>query len=133
MRWLLLLLVVASSAEAVEKCFPEPSCKRTVPPAAQTIASGGTISADACGTVKKVSAAGSVTTSTTNTFDAPAGDNSGCIMTVCNTGSNTITLDSNTNFPGSGAANVSLTSSDCVVVAQTGTVWFQVSAVLSNN
>jgi hypothetical protein len=54
-------------------------------------------------------------------------------MAVCNVGAQVITLDSNTNFPGSGASNVTLGVADCVLVAQTGTVWYQLSAVLSNN
>lgn len=125
------MLMGASLASA--QCFPQASCRIGSPPTTQVIASGGTITADACGTVKNISAAGAVTTSTTNTFDAPNGGNAGCTMVVCNQSANTITLDSNTNFPGVGGANVSLTQLDCIRVLQTGTQWFAGSAAVSNN
>jgi len=129
---LCLLMVGTAGAQ----CFPEASCRVTHSPAVQTIATGDTIKADACGSTKPVSAAGAVTTSTTNTFEVPNGGNSGCIMAVCNVSANTITLDSNT-FVGSGAANVSLTQDDCVMVGRvddpSGPLWLQLSAVLSNN
>ncbi len=115
------------------QCFPEAACRVTDPPLTQTIADGDTITANACGTVKNITAAGAVTTNTTDTFSTPSGSNKGCVMYVCNQGTNTITLDSNTNFPGVAAGNVALTQDDCVVVAQTGSRWMQISAVLSNN
>jgi hypothetical protein len=127
------LLLSWTLAEAQQRCFPEITCRVTAPPSTETIAAGATITADACGSVKNVTASAPVTTSTTNTFSAPETGSAGCVMTVCNQGTNTITLDSNANFPGSGAANVALTADDCVVVAQTGTRWMQASAVLSNN
>lgn len=104
------------------------------PPAAQTIAAGDTITADACGTVKSITAAGAVTTSTTNTFTAPAATNGGCQMQVCNTGSQNITLDNNANFKSAGAADVVMTGNDCVSVVSTGAsgAWYQVSALLAN-
>lgn len=133
MRALLALCLLASASAVGAQCFPEASCRVTAPPATQTIASGNTITADACGTVKNITAAGAVTTSTVDTFSTPNGGNAGCVMRVCNQGTNTITLDSNANFPGSGAADVALTQDDCVMVGQTGTRWLQISAVLSNN
>lgn len=62
----------------------------------QTIAATNTIAANACGSVKSITSAGAVTTSTTDTFTAPSADattgNQGCIMTVVNVGANNITL-----------------------------------------
>lgn len=135
MRALLALfaLLLATSAAQAQNCFPKVTCEYSEPPATQTIAAGDTVKDDACGSIKNLTAAGGVTTDTTNTFTAPTGSNKGCIMAVCNQGTQTITLDSNTNFPGSGAANVALTQDDCVVVGQTGSRWMQLSAVLSNN
>lgn len=129
---LLGVLLCTGWAQA-QTCFPEIQCRVTIAVPTQTVASGDTVQDNACGSVKNVTAAGAVTTSTVNTFTVPSTNNAGCVMTVCNQGTNTITLDSNVNFPGSGAANVSLTADDCVVVAQTGTRWLQASAVLSNN
>jgi len=127
--------VVSFVGAASDQCFPEVTCRVTAPPATQTIAAGGTITANACGTVKRITAASGVTTSTTDTFDAPNGGNAGCIMVVCNLGSNTITLDTNARYLGAGAADTVLTSSDCVIVAQEGSVpvWAQITAVLSLN
>ena len=126
-------IVLLGSTIASAQCFPEASCRVTVPPQTQTIAAGDTISDLACGSVKNITAAGAVTTSETDTFTAPSGANAGCILTVCNQGSQTITLDSNDHFTGVSGGDVDLTELDCVVVAQTGTQWFQISAVLSNN
>lgn len=106
----------------------------STPASVQTIAGGDTIAADSCGGLKLVTAGGAVTTSTTNTFTAPAAANAGCCMDVVNTGAtNTITLDNNTNFISAGGADVSLTAKDIVRVCSDGTNWYQVSAVLSLN
>jgi len=130
---LLLGLGAAMALAASQQCFPEVMCRITAPPVAQAIAAGQTIVANACGTVKNVTATGAVATSTTDTFDAPDAGNAGCIMVVCNQSVNTITLDNNARFGGSGAADVALTEGDCVIVAQTGVQWRQVAAVLSTN
>jgi hypothetical protein len=105
---------------------------RVTPPAAQTIASGDTVAADACLGVKRVTAAGAVTTSTTNTFTAPAAANAGCWMLVCNTGSNTITLDNNSNFKSIGGADIALTADDCTAVVSDGTVWRSAGSLVAN-
>lgn len=103
-------------------------------PAAQTIAATNTIAADACGSLKLITAAGAVTTSTTDTFTAPAAGNKGCIMHVCNTGANNITLDNNANFKSAGGADVVMTQDDCVTVGSTGAsgVWYQLSPIIAN-
>lgn len=99
-------------------------------PAAETIAAAATITANACGGVKRITAASAVTTNTTDTFTAPAAANSGCVMDVVNVGANAITLDYNANFHAAGAANVVLGSSETVRVASTGSggFWYQIGA-----
>jgi hypothetical protein len=92
-------------------------------PPTQTIGSGGTITANACGGTKRITAASAVTTDTTNTIDAPATGNAGCTMDIINVGPNTITLDSNTNFPTQNTVDVVLASSGTVRVTSTGTFW----------
>lgn len=90
------------------------------PPAVQTIAAGNTIADDACGSIKRIDAAGAVSTDTTNTFTAPATGNAGCIMQVCNEGSFAITLDDNTNFHSPADADVGLAANACISVASSG-------------
>lgn len=101
-------------------------------PAAQTITAGATIDADRCGEVKEISSAGSVITSTSNTFTAPGVANIRCRMWVCNTGANDITLDNNANFKSAGGENVVLTADDCIAVYSTGSVWRQLSPIVAN-
>jgi hypothetical protein len=104
----------------------------STPPGTQTIAAGNTITANACGGVKNITAGGAVTTDTTNTFTAPGATNAGCVMSVCNTGAtNTITLDQNALFKTTGGANVALAANTCVVVTSDGSVWRQISAALT--
>jgi hypothetical protein len=96
---------------------------RAIPPATETIAAGATVTVNACGGLKRVTAAGAVTTNTTNTFTAPAAANAGCIMTVCNVGANTITLDANLLFKPSGGTDIALGADDCTAVVSDGTIW----------
>lgn len=102
------------------------------PPTTQTIAAGNTIAADGCGTTKPISAAGAVTTDTTNTFTAPAAANTGCLMQVCNVGTNTITLDRNALFETDGGTDIALAADECVIVNNNGAKWRQ-SAPKSTN
>lgn len=98
-------------------------------PASQTIAATNTITADACGGIKRITAAGAVTTNTTNTFTAPAAANANCVMHVCNVGSDAITLDANANFQTINDADISLGDAECVSVGSTGAsgVWYQLA------
>jgi hypothetical protein len=105
---------------------------RALPAAAQTIAAGNTITADACGTMKQITSAGAVTTSTTDTFSTPAAGNSGCCMWVVNTGTNNITLDANANFKTNGGTDQVLTADDAVLVCGNGTKWYQAAPVNAN-
>lgn len=113
---------------------PDSLSKLGAIPTAQTIAAEGTITADACGGVKRITAAGEVTTNTTNTFTAPAAANAGCCMDVINVGSNAITLDTNVLFISAGGANVVLGEGDTVRVCSTGASgkWYQIGATGNN-
>jgi hypothetical protein len=105
----------------------------TTPPAAQTIAEGDTIAADACGGMKQITAASGVTTGTTHTFTAPAAGNAGCCMFVVNVGvTNTITLDANGNFFSKSAGNVAVTANDAITVCSNGTAWYQITDLEAN-
>ena len=101
------------------------------PPSSQTIADTNTITADACGTIKPVTSAGSVTTNTTDTFTAPAAAYNGCCMDVVNVGSNDIILDVNAKFVTASASNVTLGASDAVRVCATASVWYQTEDKMS--
>ena len=96
-----------------------------VMPATQTIAASGTITADACGGIKRITAGAPVTTDTTNTITKPDPRlNRGCEMLVVNVGTNTITLDANALFLSThgvnGNGNYILGSSDTVRVFSLG-------------
>ena len=56
----------------------------------------------------------------------------GCRMTVCNVGTNDITLSTNANFKSAGAANVIMTANDCVEVMHGDTAWFQTTPLVAN-
>jgi hypothetical protein len=101
-------------------------------PAVQTIATGDTIAADACGGLKRLTSAGAVTTSLTSTFTAPATSNAGCRLQVCNTGANNITLDNNAQFKSIGGADIVLTADDCTVVESDGIVWRSIGSLVAN-
>lgn len=104
-------------------------------PTAQTIGSGGTIAADACGGIKRISSAGAVVTSTSNTFTAPGTSNTGCVMEVVNSGANQIDLDLNGNFDGFAAddtgsdGDIDLAAGAVVRVASDGVIWRQLTRV----
>lgn len=92
---------------------------RAARPANQDIAAGGTITADACGGVKSVSATGSQTTSLTDTITAPAAGNDGCCMDIVNVDTvDTITLDLNAN--NNLAADTALGPCDMIRACSTG-------------
>ena len=109
---------------------PDALSQLAVIPSAEIISAEGTITANACGGVKQITASGEVTTNTTNTFTAPAAANAGCCMDVINVGANAITLDENTNFVSAG--NVVLGTGDTVRVCSNGTTWYQIGATGDN-
>ena len=101
-------------------------------PATQTIAAADTITANACGGYKRVTAAGAVTTGTTNTFTAPDPERAPCEMLLCNVGANAITLDNNALFKSIGAADIVLGADDCTRVVSDGTVWRSAGRLVAN-
>ena len=106
------------------------------PPSVQTIAAGNTVTANACGTIKPIMAAGNVTTDTTNTLTAPAASVVGCIMKVVNVGSaNTITLDNNANFMTNLGADIALGPGDAVIVGSVAATspWYQLADISVNS
>lgn len=103
-------------------------------PGAQTIAAADTIAADACGSLKLITSAGNVTTNTTDSFSTPSALNQGCILHVCNIGSNTITIDANANNRLAGGVDLAMGPNDCAIFASKGAsdVWMQISALVAN-
>jgi hypothetical protein len=95
-----------------------------VVPSTQTIAAGGTITANACGSLKRIDAATDVTTDTTATFATPAAANTGCCMDVVNvSATQTIYLDSNAAFPLTNVASAALGPNGSIRVCSDGTYW----------
>lgn len=92
-------------------------------PATQTIGAAGTITADACGGLKRIDSTAARTTDTTNTITAPSSSNTGCVMDIVNIGAHTITLDSNALFPTANDVDVVLNSSGSVRVYSDGSIW----------
>jgi hypothetical protein len=101
-------------------------------PGVQTLAAGDTVVADACGGMKRITAAGAVATSTVSTFTPPAASNAACRMNVCNVGANTITLDNNAQFKSIGGADIVLTADDCTSVESDGVVWRSTGSLVAN-
>jgi hypothetical protein len=96
-------------------------------PATQTITGGATVAADACGGVKRISAASSVTSSTTYTFASTAtASNLPCVMDVVNVGVGNITLDNNAGFMTMLNQDIVLKSTRTVqVIGLAGVGWTQ--------
>ena len=98
-----------------------------------------TITADGCGSIKPIMVGtvgvndGSVTTNTTDTFTTPAAGNAGCCMEVVNveTGTDTITLDTNANFITGLGTDIVIAAGDAVKVCSNGSKWYQGAAVSS--
>lgn len=103
-------------------------------PAAQTIASAGTINADACGGVKRITAASAVTTSTAYTIGT-LGNNAnkaGCVMDIINSGTMVITLDDNASFVTFNNANIALGTKHSMRVVGMGSYWAQIGTAQNN-
>jgi len=107
---------------------------KITPATSQTIAEGDVIAANACGTIKIITAGGAVTTNTTHSITNPASAPAGCCMAIYNTGgTHTITLDTNTTLVVGAASNLALASKDLAIFCNDGTNWIQVTAVLTIN
>lgn len=105
------------------------------PPAVETITAAATITANACGTTKRINAASSVTTNTTNTFTAVVSGYDGCCMRVINVDdTDAITLDHNAAFFSNGTTDVVLGPGDTAeVCADVPTAaWYQEGSTGNN-
>lgn len=103
-------------------------------PTAEAITAAATITANACGGIKRITSATALSTGTTNTFTAPAAANENCVMMVCNANaSDAITLDNNALFESSGGADVVLAGKECVAVGSDGAVWRQLAGKVQNH
>ena len=125
-------IIATDPASTVQTLMISDIGVRALLPATQTIAAGNTITANALGGIKRITAAGPVTTDTTNTFTAPSTANAGGFMLVVNVGAQAITLDFNALFVSAGAADVVLGAGDTVLVACDGSKWYQISATGNN-
>lgn len=95
------------------------------PLAAQSLSEGFTVTADSCGAVKLLTSTGAFTSSTTNTFTAPAAGLNGCQLDLVNVGDFSIALDSNSLFFSSAVVSYALGASDTIRVVTDGNFWFQ--------
>ena len=103
------------------KWFSEPELF----PATQTIGAGGTITANACGGIKRITAATDVTTDVTLTLTRPSSTNAGCSMLIVNVhATSTIYLDSNALFGVTTAASLPIGPKGSVLVWSDGSVWW---------
>ncbi len=110
-----------------------PSKFVVAPPASAVVSDAGTITADACGTIKQITSVGNVTTNTTDTFTSSTASYAGCCMDVINVDTaDTITLDANAKFKTIGGTDQALGPDDTVRVCSNGTNWYQVGAVSGN-
>ncbi len=103
-------------------------------PDVETIDAAGTITANACGGVKRITSVGPQTTNTTNTFTPVSSLTTlPCVMDLINISTNSITLDSNVNYQGLASANVVLTASDTIrVIGISGTGWTNIGGLGAN-
>jgi hypothetical protein len=101
-------------------------------PSTEVIGAAATITANACGTVKRLSATANRTTDTTDTFTAPTASYAGCCMDVVNVDTvDTITLDNNAKFITGPGADLAVGPGKAVRVCSDGTSWYQASTVTS--
>lgn len=101
----------------------------------QIIAAGGTITANACGGIKRILSNGDVTTSTSQTITTCAAALDGCAMDIVSIDSaDTITLDFNGNTVFNGGTDVVLGPADTMRVVCDGIsgVWRQIGATGNN-
>lgn len=88
----------------------------------ETITAAATITANACGGLKRITSTGDVTTGTTNTLTAPSTAGN-CSMLIVNVGSGTIYLDSNSLFLVTSAASLPIGPNGSIQVVSDGTYW----------
>ncbi|MBK9563001.1 MAG: tail fiber domain-containing protein, partial [Micavibrio sp.] len=94
------------------------------------VAAAAVITANACGSIKQISATANRTTDTTDTFTAPTASYAGCCMDVVNVDTvDTITLDNNANFITGPGTDLTLGPGKAVRVCSDGTSWYQAASV----
>ncbi|MBK9563534.1 MAG: hypothetical protein IPO54_10625 [Micavibrio sp.] len=125
--------MVIKSNGAVGVGLADPASRFVVAaPATEVIGAAATITANACGTVKRLSATANRTTDTTDTFTTPTASYAGCCMDVVNVDTvDTITLDNNANFITGPGADLAVGPGKAVRVCSDGTSWYQASTVTS--
>lgn len=126
LRTLVLTTLTATSATITTLSAPTTSATTSLKgpnPTAETLANGFTVTADACGGLKRVTSTAGATSDTTNTFTAPATAGS-CRMWVVNSGTTDVILDNNANFPLPGSvAGLTLAGGGSIQVYSDGTYW----------
>lgn len=105
-------------------------------PAAQTVTSLATISANACGGVKRIQATGDFWANTTNPFTAPSSasgnSNAGCAMNVINVSSHTITVSTSSVVVLNSSTAIVMGQYDTIRVASDGAQWYQIGTTGDN-
>lgn len=89
----------------------------------ETITAAATITANACGGLKRITAASDVTTNTTNTFTAPSTAGNCCMDVINVHTTSTIYLDSNALFLVTGAASLAIGPNGGIRVCSDGSYW----------
>lgn len=120
-------------AQVLEKAF-----KYKPQPSVETVGAAGTITANACGGVKLISADAARSTSTSDVFTSTASlaaSSMPCLMDLINVSTNTITLKHvEGKFASASHADVALGSTDTVrVVGISGRGWFQIGGTGNNH
>lgn len=127
--------VIADSANTPETAVYRDTSGFFYPPmpAVETVAAAATITANACGGVKKITSVGPQTTNTTNTFTSTTSlSNLPCVMDLINVSTVSITLDHNLRFQGLASADVVMTASDTLRVAGTDLGWISIGGIGAN-
>ena len=97
----------------------------SIVPATQTLTAGFTITADACGGLKRINGVGDLTSDTSNTIAAPSSANAGCRMLIVNVDTvDTFYLDANALFGVTAAASLPIGPKGSVAVWSDGSVWW---------
>lgn len=89
----------------------------------ETITAAATITANACGGLKRITAATDVTTGTTNTFTAPSTAGNCCMDVINVHTTSTIYLDANSLFLVTSAASLPIGPNGSIRVCSDGSYW----------
>lgn len=118
-------ITTLTSTTATIATLTNSTAQYTVVPATQTVTAGFTITADACGGIKRINGVGDLTSDTSNTITAPSSSNAGCRMLIVNVDTvDTFYLDSNALFGVTSAASLPIGPKGSVSVWSDGSVWW---------